>query len=87
MIGGLHFPVTGSRVGRGRQNVIGSGKLPWQRITREEARAAVELLDGHAPNLIALSAHDSCDWTLDLFAESFGPRYRRVLVGQEIVVA
>ena len=87
VIGGLHFPVTGSRVGRGRQNIIGSGKLPWQRITRGEARAAVQLLDSHAPHLIALSAHDSCDWTLDLFAETFGPRYRRVLVGQEIVVA
>ncbi len=87
VVGGLHFPVTGSRVGKGRQNVIGSGKPPWRRITRRDAAQAVAVLDRHDPGLIALSAHDSCDWTLDLFAGRFGPRYRRVLVGDEIVVA
>lgn len=87
VVGGLHLPVTGSRVGKGRQNIIGSGKVPWQRITRKDARGAVELLERHSPGLIALSAHDSCDWTLGLFARGFGPRYRRVLVGEEIVVA
>lgn len=87
VIGGLHFPVTGSRVGRGRQNIIGSGKVPWLRITRSEARAAVTALEALRLSLVALSAHDSCDWTLDLFQTAFGDRYRRVLVGDEIVIA
>jgi len=87
VVGGLHFPVTGSRVGRGRQNIIGSGKPPWQRITKRDARTALEGLEKHAPSLVALSAHDSCDWTLGLFAGSLGSRYRRLLVGEEIVVA
>jgi 7,8-dihydropterin-6-yl-methyl-4-(beta-D-ribofuranosyl)aminobenzene 5'-phosphate synthase len=87
VIGGLHFPVTKSRVGKGRQNIIGSGKLPWQRIRRGEARAAVAALKRLDPQLVALSAHDSCDWTISLFRDSFGDRYQEVLVGQEIVVS
>ena len=34
--------------------------------------------------LVALSAHDSCDWTLDVFREALGDRYRTVKVGEEI---
>lgn len=87
VVGGLHFPVTASRVGRGRQNIIGSGKLPWQRITREEARQAAHRLAALDLELVALSAHDSCDWTLDLFREALGHRYRTLKVGEPIVVA
>ncbi len=32
VIGGLHFPVTGSRIRGGVQRVIGTGKPPWQFI-------------------------------------------------------
>jgi 7,8-dihydropterin-6-yl-methyl-4-(beta-D-ribofuranosyl)aminobenzene 5'-phosphate synthase len=87
VIGGLHFPVTGSRVGKGRQNIIGNGKLPWQRITRDEAREAATLLAGLDLGLVALSAHDSCDWTLSVFKEALGDRYHTVKAGEEIVVA
>jgi 7,8-dihydropterin-6-yl-methyl-4-(beta-D-ribofuranosyl)aminobenzene 5'-phosphate synthase len=86
IIGGLHFPVTGSRVGKGRQNIIGNGKLPWQRITRTEAREAATAMARLDLKLVALSAHDSCDWTLDMFRETLGDRYRAVRVGEEIVV-
>jgi 7,8-dihydropterin-6-yl-methyl-4-(beta-D-ribofuranosyl)aminobenzene 5'-phosphate synthase len=86
IIGGLHFPVTGSRVGKGRQNIIGNGKLPWQRITRDEAKQAAGAMARLDLKLVALSAHDSCDWTLDMFKETLGERYRTVLVGEEIVV-
>ena len=87
VVGGLHFPVTGSRVGKGRQNIIGNGKLPWQRITRGEAREAAALLAGLGLGSVALSAHDSCDWTLDVFREALGDRYRTVKAGEEIVIA
>lgn len=87
VVGGLHFPVTGSRVGKGRQNIIGNGKLPWQRITRDEARQAAALLAGLDLGLVALSAHDSCDWTLEVFRETLGDRCRTLRVGEEIVVA
>jgi 7,8-dihydropterin-6-yl-methyl-4-(beta-D-ribofuranosyl)aminobenzene 5'-phosphate synthase len=87
LVGGLHFPVTVSRVGKGRQTIIGNGKLPWQRITRREAREAAALLAGLDLGLVALSAHDSCDWTLGVFKETLGDRYRTVRAGEEIVVA
>jgi 7,8-dihydropterin-6-yl-methyl-4-(beta-D-ribofuranosyl)aminobenzene 5'-phosphate synthase len=86
IVGGLHFPVTGSRVGKGRQNIIGNGKLPWQRITRGEARDAAAALAKLDLKLVALSAHDSCDWTLGVFREALGERYIEVKVGREIVV-
>lgn len=86
-VGGLHFPVTGSRVGKGGQNILGNGKLPWQRITRREAREAAARLAGLDLGLVALSAHDSCDWTLGIFGDALGDRCRTVNVGEEIVVA
>lgn len=87
IIGGLHFPVTGSRVGKGRQNIIGNGKLPWQRITKSEAGATAAGLAALDLKLVALSPHDSCDWTLDMFRKALGDRFRTVRAGEEIVVA
>ncbi len=87
VLGGLHFPVTGSRVGKGKQNIIGNGKLPWQRITHAEAREAADRLADLDLGLVALSAHDSCDWTLEVFSQALGDRYRTLRVGEEIVVA
>lgn len=87
VVGGLHFPVTGSRVGRGGQNIIGNGKLPWQRITKQEAREAAALLAGLDLGLVALSAHDSCDWSLGVFQQALGDRYRTLRAGEQIVVA
>lgn len=86
IVGGLHFPVTGSRVGKGRQNIIGNGKLPWQRITRQEAARAAEMLRSMDLALVALSAHDSCDWTLEVFRQALGERYRPVRVGEGITI-
>lgn len=87
VVGGLHFPVTGSRVGKGGQNIIGNGKLPWQRVTRNEAREAATLLSGLDVGLVALSGHDSCDWSLETFRQCLGDRYLTLRVGEEIVIA
>lgn len=87
VVGGLHFPVTASRAGKGAQIILGNGKLPWQRITRRETREAAARLAALHPGLVALSAHDSCDWTLSVFREAFGERCQDIKVGREIVVA
>jgi 7,8-dihydropterin-6-yl-methyl-4-(beta-D-ribofuranosyl)aminobenzene 5'-phosphate synthase len=34
--------------------------------------------------VVGVSPHDSCDWTIKQFRDSFGDRYREVVVGQEI---
>ena len=87
VVGGLHFPVTGSRVGKGGQNILGNGKLPWNRIRRSEVRDAAALLERLDVQLVALSGHDSCDWSLETFRKTLGDRCRTLRVGQEIVVA
>ena len=48
VVGGLHFPVTGSRMPMGMQRVIGTGRLPWDQIRKNDVRATVELPFGQA---------------------------------------
>jgi 7,8-dihydropterin-6-yl-methyl-4-(beta-D-ribofuranosyl)aminobenzene 5'-phosphate synthase len=86
VIGGLHFPVTESRMAHGVQKVIGTGKPPWRRVGPEDVHEAIRSLERRRPELVGISAHDSCDWALGEFADAFGGRYREVVVGHEIVV-
>jgi len=86
VIGGLHFPVTASRMAYGAQRYLGTGRPPWKRIGKADVRATVAHLEQREPKLVAISAHDSCDWALGEFREAFGDRYREVMVGREIVV-
>jgi 7,8-dihydropterin-6-yl-methyl-4-(beta-D-ribofuranosyl)aminobenzene 5'-phosphate synthase len=86
VVGGLHLPVTASRAPYDIQRFIGTGRPPWQRIGEDDVLATVEHLKEKDPKLVAISAHDSCDWTLGQFREAFGDRYREVVVGREIVV-
>jgi 7,8-dihydropterin-6-yl-methyl-4-(beta-D-ribofuranosyl)aminobenzene 5'-phosphate synthase len=82
VVGGLHLPVHGLRA----QDVLGTDKWPWQRTSERDAEEAVELLQRRSPRLIALSPHDSSQWTLSLFKRAFGGRYRTIRIGEEIVV-
>ncbi len=86
VIGGLHFPVTRSRMRFGMQKVIGTGRLPWQGIKKSDVWATVDFLEEKKPSLVGISAHDSCDWTIGAFKDAFGDRYHEVVVGREIVV-
>jgi 7,8-dihydropterin-6-yl-methyl-4-(beta-D-ribofuranosyl)aminobenzene 5'-phosphate synthase len=86
VIGGLHFPVTGSRIRGGVQRVIGTGKPPWQRVSKDDVRSTVAHLKRKEPRLVAISPHDSCDWSVGEFREAFADRYRDVVVGREIMV-
>ena len=89
VIGGLHYPVTASRedlAGIPVQRILGTGKWPWDPISRADVLDNIELLRARKPSLVGLSPHDSCDWSIDAFRSAFGPAYRDVLVGREIVV-
>ena len=86
VIGGLHLPVTASRMAHGAQRFIGTGNVPWRRIRKEDVRSTVRFLEQKDPQLVGISAHDSCDWSLGVFRDAFGDRYRDVAVGDEIVV-
>ena len=89
VVGGLHLPVTGSRMqafGLPAQQIIGTGKWPGQPVDEADVRAAIAVLDRRSPKLVALSAHDSCDWSLAAFRQAFGYRCRDVKVGLDIVI-
>lgn len=64
LVGGLHFPLTKSRVVWADiqlQMLMGTGKPPWQKITEKELEETIELLNRAGVSNVLLSAHDSCD--------------------------
>ena len=89
IVGGLHYPVTASRevkFGLPLQRIMGTGKWPWNPINRQDVETAIAYLQRCHPQLVALSPHDSCDWSIEAFRQAFGAAYRDVQVGKEIVV-
>jgi len=89
LVGGLHFPVTASRevrLGLPLQRFLGTGRPPWSPLGKEDVQAAIAYLQRWRLNLLALSAHDSCDWSLSAFREAFGSSFQEVAVGRAIVV-
>jgi len=86
VIGGLHYPVEKSRMKFNLQKFLGTGKLPWQRISKNEVQEAISEIDKANVELVGISAHDSCDWALSTFRDFFKERYVDVVVGQEISI-
>ena len=48
--------------------------------------AGITHLQQRQPQLVALSPHDSCDWSLAAFHQAVGEAYRDLRVGNEIVL-
>jgi 7,8-dihydropterin-6-yl-methyl-4-(beta-D-ribofuranosyl)aminobenzene 5'-phosphate synthase len=89
LVGGLHYPVTASReikFGLPLQRLLCTGKWPWDPINRQDVETAIAYLQRRSPQLVALSAHDSCDWSLEAFQGAFGTACQDLLVGKEIVI-
>ncbi len=64
-----------------------TGRQPWHGLFgKADVRGAIALLENRHPRLVALSPHDSCDWTIGEFKRSFGDRYREILVGRAITI-
>jgi len=80
LVGGLHLPVTGSPVER----VAGTDRPPWSPLTREDVWATIDYLQAKGFKRVALSPHDSCDWTLSAFEEAWGGDFEVVTVGRRI---
>lgn len=88
VFGGLHFPVT-KRQGDPVFNIrryIGTGTLPWQGIKESGVKNTIDFLKNKNIPYIGISGHDSCDWTLEQFRESFGNNYIDILVGKVIQI-
>ncbi len=89
VLGGLHYPVTAGKqlvLGIPLEKFVGTGKPPWRPISKTDVLENIKLLKTKNPQLVALSAHDSCDWTLSAFQEAFPSAYQDLRVGKKIVV-
>lgn len=89
IIGGLHFPVNGGRIMVGPlnlQGIVGSDNPPWRGISEQDVMDSIEVIKQEDPQIVSLSAHDSSDWSVARFRETFGDRYRDIKVGKEIVI-
>jgi len=90
IVGGLHYPVTDSRVkiaGLKMQKFLGSCREPWNPYTPGDVAENIAFLKERNPKLVAISAHDSCDASLDSFRAAFPIEYRDIVVGDRIVIS
>ena len=89
IVGGLHYPVTTPQGGGFRlpiQRIFGTGKWPWDPINKEDVETGIACLQRRHPQLVALSPHDSCTWSIEAFRQAFDGGYQDVQVGEGIVV-
>ncbi|MFH2067368.1 MAG: MBL fold metallo-hydrolase [Pseudomonadota bacterium] len=89
IIGGLHFPVGNGRIMIGSiniQNLVGSDKLPWKGIREDDVAHAIQAIRRVNPQFVALSPHDSSDWSIDQFRKAFKDRYHDISVGKKMVL-
>ncbi len=89
IIGGLHYPVTASRIkimGINMQKYIGICRPPWSPITIDVVKENIDLLRKRNLGVVALSAHDSCDESITAFKNAFPTIYKEVKVGERIVI-
>jgi len=89
LVGGLHYPVTSGRSirnGRETQTYRGTGKPPWERITKSDVMMNIDYIRSKHLSLVSLSGHDSCDWSLDAFRKAFSNIYQECAVGHTIKV-
>lgn len=89
IIGGLHYPVNGGRIMIGPiniQRIVGSDRPPWISIRESDVKKAIAAIKKVSPKIIALSPHDSSDWSIDQFKQAFGDTYVDVKVGEKIVI-
>jgi len=89
IIGGLHYPVNGGRIMIGPvnlQSLVGNDRPPWNPINEKDVQSAIDAIKAVNPEFVALSPHDSSDWSLDRFKNALGDKYHYLKVGQEMVL-
>jgi 7,8-dihydropterin-6-yl-methyl-4-(beta-D-ribofuranosyl)aminobenzene 5'-phosphate synthase len=86
VVGGLHLPVHPLGTPLLPQAVLGTPYWPWHPIGEADAQTAIATIDAVGPAIIALSGHDSTEWTYDAFHRVFGERYRTLRAGEALVI-
>lgn len=88
IIGGLHYPVNGGRIMIGPvnlQSLVGNDRPPWNGINERDVKSAITAIKTVNPSFVALSPHDSSDWSLNQFKRELGERYHALKVGKALV--
>lgn len=89
IIGGLHLPSGNGRMRIGPidvQSILGTDNLPWRAISEKETEDAIQVIKELNPTYIALSPHDSSDWSLERFRETFKEKYHDIKVGETLFI-
>lgn len=55
-------------------------------MTLQDVRNNINLLKMMNPGIVSISAHDSCDASIEEFKKAFGANYRDIKVGETILV-
>lgn len=87
VVGGLHLPVHPFGTPLVVQAVLGTPHPPWRLVNERDVDAIIDELEARGPRLVALSGHDSTDWTCDTFERRFGDRYRTLRVGEALHIS
>ncbi len=85
VVGGLHFPVDGSRIrkfGIPLQKYLGTGPRPIPTLKVEDAREAAEHLLRCEVKQVVLSGHDTSDIGIEVFREVLNDRLSIIQVGK-----
>ena len=89
IVGGLHYPVKGGRMMVGPlniQNIVGTDRPPWNGINQRDVHQAIRTIKNVNPQFVALSPHDSSDWSLDEFRKAFSGNYHELKVGKALEI-
>lgn len=85
VVGGMHFPLTESRLkkpGLEPIMIFGTGKPPWKRITENDLNQAIAAINQAAPERVLLSAHDTCDLGLAIMQKKLSAKTEVLKAGE-----
>ena len=86
IIGGLHLPARGGPEHGPLKAAIGADRLPWPGLPERDVDEAIEIIGSLRPGVVAVSPHDSSNWTIGRFKAAFGEKYREIKVGRELIL-
>jgi 7,8-dihydropterin-6-yl-methyl-4-(beta-D-ribofuranosyl)aminobenzene 5'-phosphate synthase len=86
ILGGFHLPMSEERNISWIYKYVVTGKLPWERLTADDIDKKIDLLRQEGVKIVGISAHDSCDSTINAFRRAFQSSYKDIIVGDKIIV-
>lgn len=86
LLGGFHLPVTTGRNITPDFRFTVTGKLPWEPLTTGDLEEKISFLKQHGVKQVGISAHDSCDTTIQTFRKAFRQGYEDIMVGRSITL-